>query len=140
MEFNKLTAQPEESNETGLQKIGAFSNNVPNNDKDALIGVRTSAGGKTELYKTPEVNVENDNFYEKTEDEQVVIRATFAEIEAKDTKLVTKTTEELRAVGEKKLIAQTESRAKVLNSANALRRKELGLAPRGTSWNYSAKP
>lgn len=53
MEFNKLTAIPEESNETGLQKIGAFSNNVPNNDKDALIGVRTTTDGKTELYKAP---------------------------------------------------------------------------------------
>jgi len=101
MEFNKLTAIPEESNETGLQKIGAFSNKVPNNDKDALIGVRTTADGKTELYKAPEVNVENENYYKKSEDEQVLIRATFAEIEAKDTKLVTKTTEELRAIEEK---------------------------------------
>jgi hypothetical protein len=33
------------------------------------------------------------------------MRATFAEVEARDTKLVTKTTEELRAVGEKASIA-----------------------------------
>lgn len=68
------------------------------------------------------------------------MRATFAEVEARDTKLVTKTTEELRAVGEKASIAQTEAKARVLKSQNASRREELGLAPRGTSWNHSAKP